>query len=246
MTRPDESELRIVEVKGALPVRQLLRSVRAMPQPRRSPTREDALKAIQSMKGAASAIERVPMLEKITSWIEFAYWGLREQTGGALSVAGGLYVWNCDFVYGFEFGDAYNYISESNSSLGMVYFAGMDPVFGLAGGVEPPAGVLTGQVWCYMDVTVDGSYLFVAQVETLGDPTGYTATIECWIDATFLGTATLTTAQGSHYFPFVAQLSTGLHRFQIKQCTGALYFVSLTAWQMPYPAPPPVVFTESQ
>jgi hypothetical protein len=241
MAKHDESELRIVEVKGSLPIRQLPGPVRAMPQPRRAPTRAEALEAVQSMKGAASVIERISMLGDITSWNEFAHWGLREQTGAA--VGGSLFVWNCDFFPGFEMGDAYNYASGLIPSLGAVYFLGANP----GEGVEPPAG--TGEVWCYMDVPLNNSYLFVAQVLTSLDEHDKASfeccSFECWIDTSSLGTVTAV-AGGPINFPFLAQLSSGPHRFVLQQVTGPLLFVSLTAWQIPYPTPRPVGFTGSQ
>ncbi len=64
MAKHDESELRIVEVTGSLPVEEIRRPVPAIPQTRRVPTRAEALEAVRSMKGAASVIERGSLLRE--------------------------------------------------------------------------------------------------------------------------------------------------------------------------------------
>ena len=245
-----ESELRIVEVKGSLPTRQLPKPAPARPQSGRAPTREDALEAVRSMKGAASVLERVSKLGDINSWSEVAFWSPLEQTGAELATPVGIFLWHCDFTFSFELSLA----NGNPAGTGMAYFAGTEPQYGPGGSVYPPAEPLTGQVWCYLDVPgrlglgvpVSNFYVFIAQVGTNQDPPNDTATIECGIDATSLGQVTVPTLQehpggGPYNCPFVAQLSPGLHRFRIMQVAGDFYFFSLSAWQIPYP----VIVTKS-
>lgn len=202
-----ESELRIVEVKGSLPIRQLPRPVTAMPQPRRAPTREDALEAVRSMKGGVSAIASISRLGDINSWSEAAFWSPLEQTGAELAIPVGIFLWHCDFTFSFELGFA----NGNPVGDGMVYFAGTDPQYGPGGSVAPPAEPLTGQVWCYLDVPVSNFYLFVAQVVTYLDPS-YTAQIECWIDELSLGQVTVPGGRASQLsipraaFPWSSQV----------------------------------------
>ena len=94
-----------------------------------------------------------------------------------------------------------------------------------------PPDTLTGQVWCYFDALATGYYLFVAQLETYLN-VGYAAIVECFIDSSSFGTLTILTGH-PHNHPFVANLAAGLHRFRIKQVTGAFFFEGLTAWQIP-------------
>jgi len=196
------------------------------------------------MKGAASVIESIPLLGDINSWTEVAFWSPLEQTGAELAIPVGIFLRHCDFNFSFDLGFA----NGNPVGTGMVYFAGTDPEFGPGGSVEPPAEPLTGQIWCYLDVPgrlglgvpVSNFYVFVVQVGTNQDPSNDTATIGCAIDTTSLGQVTVPTSQerpggGPYNCPFVAQLSSGLHRFQIQQVAGDLYFFSLTAWQLPYP-----------
>jgi hypothetical protein len=227
MAKHDEFELRIVEVKGSLPAEQMPKATPAMPQPRPAPTRAEALEAVRSMKGAAPVIERIPTLGNINSWTEFAFWSALEFTGAAQAIGDGLFLWQCDFTPSFDLGRAYgNPVGE-----GMVYFAGVQPLVGPGHGGHGPAETLYGQVWCYLNVPpVSDFYLFVAQVMTDSE----SATIEWGIDTSVLGTVTLTPA-GPYDHAFLVLLSPGLHRFVIRNVAGSMYFVSLTAWQIPYP-----------
>ena len=67
MEKHDESELRIIEVKGSLPAQQARRPVPPALH-RSTPTRAEALEGLRSMKGAASVIERLRALGDITMW----------------------------------------------------------------------------------------------------------------------------------------------------------------------------------
>lgn len=230
MAGHDASELRIAEVKGSLPTRQQPRPKPAIPQPGHRPTRAEALAAAQSMKGAASVMERIPMLGNISSWSEVAFWSPLEQTGAELAVPVGILLWHCDFTFSFGLG----FGNGNPPGEGMVCFAGAEALYGPGGSVTPPSEPLTGQIWCYLEVPVSNYYLFVVQVVTELDPS-YTATVECGIDALSLGGVTIPGGRGPLNYPFLVQLAPGLHRFQIQQVTGALYFYSLTAWQIPYP-----------
>jgi hypothetical protein len=221
----DESELRIVEVKGSLPIRHVPRPGPAMPQPLRAPSRAEALEALKSIKGTASAIERIPILGDTTYWTDAAFWSPLKSTGSTLATNGGIFIWRCDFTQWTPLGAAY-----SEPTLQGVYFAGTDPV----GSVEPPPGPPSGQVSCYLDVQDPGVYLFVPQVVTNGWDPDYTATFECWADTSSLGTVAV---QGGGLPPnwpaFLVALDSGLHRFLIQQVTGEIYFFSLTAWAFP-------------
>ena len=93
MEKHDESELRIIEVKGSLPAQQARRPVPPTLH-RSTPTRAEALEGLRSMKGAASVIERLPALGDITMWGETAFWSVNEIKGAAFDP----FFWDCDFA----------------------------------------------------------------------------------------------------------------------------------------------------
>jgi hypothetical protein len=97
--------------------------------------------------------------------------------------------------------------------------------------ITPPQN-LTGQVWCDLNAPDFGYYLFVAQVQANGDPHDYGACIECGIDDLFLGQRQLF-AVGPYEQFFLLELPAGIHRFAIKQVSGIIFFLGLTAWQIP-------------
>lgn len=221
MSKREEFELRVVESMALLPARQLARP--AIPMRRRSvPTRAEALEAIRAAKNAASIIKHVPMLERIETWVDAAYWDVCKTTGAA---EGGVFLWDCDFP-------GYFFDMAQGSENCIAYFAGASE--DLAGIFTPQE--LTGQVWCYLNAPVTGTYLFVAQVETyLMEYYGpdYVAVVEFAIDYSSLGTRTLYPGQ-PFYQSFLVKLSAGPHTFMIWQKTGALFFEGLTAWNVPF------------
>jgi hypothetical protein len=217
MEKHDESELRIIEVKGSF-------STQARrPEPpklqRSAPTRAKALEGLRSMKGADSVIERLPALGNTATWVETAFWSVNEIKGAAFDP----FFWDCDFASnGFSVGFAYDNC--------ILTFWGADALYNLEGITILPPPTLTGQVWCDLDVSAPGNYLFVAQVGTEGWP-DYSAFVEFCLDSLSLGMRQI--------FPdvlqqsFVLELDAGIHRFIIKQAAGAFWFSSLTAWNIP-------------
>jgi hypothetical protein len=218
MEKHDESELRIIEVKGSLPAQQARRPV--PPKLHRSaPTRAEALEGLRSMKGAASVIERLPVLGNITAWGEAAFWSVCEIKGAAFDP----FFWDCDFANnGFSVGFAYDNC--------VVMFWGTELLFSLEGDITPPQ-TLTGQVWCDLDVPAPGYYLFVAQVEANLDPPDYVASVEFCLDSLSIGQRQLF-AVGPFEQYFLLALGAGIHRFIIKQVSGIFHFTPLTAWNI--------------
>ncbi len=224
MANRDEFELRVVESMECLTARQLARQGPTMRR-RAAPTRAEALEALRAAKGAASVIERIPMLRHPDIWGDPSYWDIAETKGAA---RGGVFLWDCDFP-----GNIWNTLDGYANRI--AYFAGAENL----GGIIPP-NKLTGQVWCYLEVPVDAYYTFVAQVQTYPDQyygPDYVAVIECRIDDLSFGTRTLIPGHG-YNLPFVVVLSPGHHRFEIRQVSGAFFFESLTAWAVvPQPVP---------
>jgi hypothetical protein len=219
MANHDEPELRIVEVKGSFPALQVRKPVPQMLR-RSAPTRAEALEGLRAMKGAASVIERLPALEDTTTWGETAFWSVCTIKGAAFDP----FFWDCDFANnGFPV--------EFAADNCVVMFWGTEPMGSLEGPITPP-GTLTGQVWCDLEVSVTGNYLFVAQVSANGDPPDYMATVEFCIDYLSLGQRQLF-AGGPFEQSFVLYLSPGIHRFIIKQVLGIFFFSTLSAWQIP-------------
>jgi len=220
MEKHDESELRIIEVKGSLPARQARRPVPPTLH-RSAPTRAEALKGLRSMRGTASVIERLPALGDITMWGETAFWSVNEIKGAAFDP----FFWDCDFAAsaGFSVGYAFG-----NSVL---WFSGTEPLFNLEGiNITPPQN-LTGQVWCDLDVPAPGYYLFGAQVDTDGYA-GYVASVEYCLDYSSIGQRQIFgDSELAQYF--LLELAAGIHRFIIRQASGAIFFRTLTAWSIP-------------
>jgi len=238
MATRDESAFRVVESLEPLTARPPARRAPAMPG-RTSPTRHEALQALQATMGARAVIERLPGLERPEIWGETAYWaatpdfnGLNSEGGAA---RGEVFLWNCDFP-GFL---CDMWTANANR---YAFFSGADDLGDLfgTGDVVPPEP-LAGQVWCYMDLTEAGHYLFAAHVQTYPEQyfsPDYEAVIECFIDNAAFGTRTLSPGPAVNEV-FLANLSAGPHRFQIKQISGELFFFSLTAWAIPVFALPP-------
>jgi hypothetical protein len=219
VAKHDESELRIIEMKGSLPVQHSRRPVPPMLN-RSAPTQAEALEGLRSMKGAATVIERLPALGDTTTWGETAFWSVCETKGAAFDP----FFWDCDFANnGFSVGFAYDNC--------VVMFWGTEPIGGLEGIIIPP-GTLTGQVWCDMDVRVSGYYLFAAQVGANGDPPDYVASVEFCLDYSSIGERQLF-AVGPYEQYFLLELSVGIHRFIIRQKSGIFHFRTLTAWNIP-------------
>ena len=217
MAKHDESELRIIEVKGSL--QQSRRPVPPMLK-RSAPTHAEALEGLRSMKGAATVIERLPALGGTTPWGEAAFWSVCTIKGAAFDPI----FWDCDFMNnGFSV--------EFAAANCVVMFWGTEPFQQLQGIITPP-GTLTGQVWCDMDVQVSGYYLFVAQVGANGDPVDYVATVEFCLDYSSIGERQLF-AGGPYEQYFLLHLSVGIHRFIIRQKSGIFHFRTLTAWNIP-------------
>jgi hypothetical protein len=232
MAKRVESVFRVVESIEPLPTGRPARRVPAMPG-RRGPTQAEALQALQATPAARAVIKQVPGLERPEVWGERAYWaatadfnGLNSEGGAA---RGEVFLWNCDFP-GFLWD---MFTANANR---IAYFSGADDLGDLLGtGEIVPPETLNGQVWCYMDLAEPGHYLFVAQVETYPEQyfsPDYVAVIECSIDSASFGTRTLSPGPAVNEV-FLANLSAGPHRFQIKQISGGLFFYSLTAWAIP-------------
>jgi hypothetical protein len=220
MEKHDESELRIIEVKGSLPAQQARRPVPPALH-RSTPTRAEALEGLRSMKGAASVIERLPALGDITIWGETAFWSVNEIRGAAFDP----FFWDCDFAAsaGFSVGYAFG-----NSVL---WFSGTDPLFNLEGIPIIPPQNLTGQVWCDLKVPASGYYLFGAQVDVPGEP-GYVASVEYCLDYSSIGQRQITGDRELAQY-FLLELAAGIHRFIIRQASGTIFFRTLTAWNIP-------------
>lgn len=220
MPKREEFELRVVKSIKPLPAKQQARP--AMPMRRRpAPTRTEALEALRTAKNAASIINGLPMLERIDTWVDVAYWDVCKTTGAA---GGGVFLWDCDFP-------GYFFDMAQGSENCIAYFAGAGEDLD---GIFTPQE-LTGQVWCYLSAPVDGTYLFVAQVETYlmeSYSPDYVAVVEFAIDYSSLGTRTLYPGQ-PFYQSFLMELSAGPHTFMIWQKTGAFFFEGLTAWNVP-------------
>lgn len=217
MAQYDESELRIIEVKGSLPVPESRRPVPVIIN-RPAPTQTEALEALRSMKGAAAVIEHLPALVHPSPWHQTAFWSVNEAKGAAIDP----YFWDCDFANnGFSL--AFAHLN------GVLKFWGTEFMETLDG---PPPGTLTGQVWCDMDVQVKGHYLFAAQVGANGAPPDYVATVEFCLNDASLGERQLF-ASGPYVQYFALLLPPGRHRFIIRQKKGIFYFKTLTAWNIP-------------
>jgi hypothetical protein len=219
MEKHDEPELRIMKVKGSLSAQQARRPI-PPPLHRSVPTRAEALEGLRSIKGAASVIERLPALGNTSTWSETAFWSVCEIKGAAFDP----YFWDCDF--------ANNQFSVSFACENCILmFFGAEPLFNLEGITIIPPQNLSGQVWCDLNVSVPGTYLFVAQVGTQGDP-GYNAIVEFCLDDSSLGERLL--SGDTEYEQYsVLELAAGIHRFIIKQVSGMFYFRTLTAWNIP-------------
>ncbi len=219
MEKHDESELRIIEVKGSLPAQQALKPT--LPMVHRSPpTRAEALEGLRSMKGAASVIESLPALERPASWVETAFWSVNTIKGAAFDPL----FWDCDFFSdGFSVGFAYD-----NAIL---TFWGTEPVANIEGITILPPQNLTGQVWCDLNVTAPGYYVFMAQVGANLDPPDYVASVEFCLDSSSIGQRQLS-ASGPYEQYFLLDLTAGIHRFIIKQASGIFHFTTLTAWNI--------------
>jgi len=126
MTKLDESELRIVEVKAPLSAPKLPGPTRPTQQ-RSAPSRAEALEALRATKGAASVIERVPALGQIGLWGELASWNACQTTGAA---EGGVFLWGCDFP-----GASWTMFDGSANCL--PFFAGKENF----GGITPPQNI---------------------------------------------------------------------------------------------------------
>lgn len=224
MAKHHEFELRIVEVKGSLPVQKMRKLVPPVLPPSR-PTPAEALEGMRAMKGAAAAIQAIPALQDITNWREVGFWGVCESTGAAVLHDGPLF-WNHD-----DPGTGNLQFYALNC---LVLFWGNEDLF------EPPGPTITppqnqdGQVWCDMFVQDGGYYLFAAHVLSNLEPPDYTSLIEFGIDDVSLGQVTLSSGAGGppNYF-FLLWLSPGYHRFLVKQVNGIFYFRSVTAWFFP-------------
>jgi hypothetical protein len=219
MEKHDESELRIIVVKGSLPAQQTRRPIPPM-RHRSAPTRAEALEGLHSMKGAASVIEGLPGLGNPTTWGEVAFWSVNEIRGAAFDP----FFWDCDFFSnGFSVGFAYENC--------VVMFWGTEPVGSLEGITITPPQNLTGQVWCDLNVPAPGYYLFAAQVGANGEP-GYVASVEFCLDYLSLGQRQLVGGGADEQY-FLLDLTAGIHRFIIKQVSGISHFRTLTAWNIP-------------
>jgi hypothetical protein len=216
MEKHDEPELRIIEVKGSLPAQQARKPL--LPTRRSAPTREEALEGLRSMRGVASVIERLPELGIIASWTETAFWSVNEIKGAAFDP----FFWDCDFFSnGFSVGFAYDNC--------VLTFWGTELLPSLEGPILPPQN-LTGQVWCDLNVTVPGNYVFVAQMGANGQP-DYVASVEFCLDNSPIGQRQLFSG-GPYEQYFLLVLGAGIHRFAIKQVCGIFHFQTLTAWNI--------------
>jgi hypothetical protein len=219
MEKHDESELRIIKVKGSLSAQQARRPLPPTLH-RSAPTRAEALEGLRSMKGATSVIERLPALGNTTTWSETAFWSVNEIKGAAFDP----YFWDCDFASNqFSVGFAYDNC--------VLMFFGTEPLYNLEQITITPPQNLTGQVWCDLDVPAPGQYLFVAQVGTNGYP-GYVASVEFCLDYSSIGQRQLLGDTEYEQY-FLLDLTAGIHRFIIRQVSGLFYFRTLTAWNIP-------------
>jgi hypothetical protein len=218
MAKHEERELRIVDVKGTLSAPE---AHEQLALPKSEPSRltpADALKVLRSMKGAAGLIKRVPALGNPAGWHEVAHWGVCNSGGSALVHGGPLY-WDLDdSAFNLQF-------HVLNCS---AVFHGAETFLGPTGEPITPPQNLTGQVWCELDVPVQGVYLFVARFQRLflGGP----SEVEFCIDNVSLGQVTLTQVVNKR--SFVLRLSPGRHRFQIRQVEGSFVFKSVSAWHV--------------
>jgi hypothetical protein len=219
MPETAEFELRIVEAMKPQPAPVPAKT--ALPKARRpAPTRAEALAALKATKGAEAVIKSIPQLEHTEVWGEAGYWTINSEAGIA---ANEPFLWDCDFM-----GVSWNMFDAYVN--GIAYFSGKENF----GGIVPPQ-TLTGQVWCYLDAPTPGYYLFVAQLETFPDEyygPDYFAVVECLIDSSPFGEVTLPVDTLVRQ-PFVANLAPGIHRFDIRQIAGGVFFLSLTAWTIP-------------
>jgi hypothetical protein len=216
MAKQDDFELRVVEVSKPLPDQP---SLRPLPKQRRrpAPTPAEALEAFRATKGAEALIERIAVLD--TPWEQVAHWDVSGASGAALG--GAAILWGCDFP-----GSIWNMLDGYTNNI--AYFAGDENL----GGMTKP-NALDGKIWCYMQAPSDGYYMYVAQLLTYLDQyyaPGYYAAVTFSIDSYPLGTRTL--YPGTLYnLVSVVNLCAGLHRFEINQSVGGVFFEGLTAYQ---------------
>jgi hypothetical protein len=222
MTKHDQRELQIVDVKGTLsdPPRNELVSPKTRPS---RVTPADVLDGLRSMKGADGVMERIPALGDIAVWHEVAYWSVCESTGSALVHDGPLF-WDLDDS---SFNLQFHVVNCT------VLFLGAETFAGPTGQPITPPPTLNGQVWCELDAPADGYYLFVSNLDRAF--LQGTSEIEFCIDNMPLGQVTLQPGgQGRH--SFLLHLPLGRHRFLIRQVTGGFFFYSVTAWNVPGPS----------
>lgn len=225
MAKREEFELHVVESMKPQSPKRLARP-RLQVQRHSPPTRGEALDSLRAAKNAEPVIKSVPMLERIETWVDVAYWNVCTTTGSAEF---GVFLWDCDFP-------GYVYPMSAGYENCIAYFAGAEDL----DGIETPRE-LTGQVWCYLNAPVSGTYLFSAQVETYLEEfygPDYVAVVEFAMDYTSFGTRTLYPGQ-PFLQSFLVNLSAGNHTFMIWQTTGAFFFEGLTAWNISLPLPAP-------
>lgn len=219
----DDFELRIVEAKPLSSAPKLTSFPAINPRP--APTSTDAVEALRATKGARAIIDLIPALSNASLLTQVASWSPVSASGSA---AGAPVFWGADFIsYFWDLQMAY-----SNRT---VYFAGHEFI----GEIHKP-NVLDGRVWCEMDAPTAGYYLFVAQFETYTDDLfspGYFSSVIFSINGQTIGMRILIPGTAPN-FPFVLNLPAGMNRFEINQHTGAMFFQSLTAFQVPISGSP--------
>jgi hypothetical protein len=124
-------------------------------------------------------------------------------------------LWNTDLVgdvLGMEEALANDYAYFAGDEFAYLGFPGSNP----------------GSCWCFFNSPESGNYVVMVQVESFIHP-DTPSVVECSIDGSSFGQLSFSSWINQ---PHHAMLGAGDHEFEIKQVSGAFFFLSLTAYHV--------------
>ena len=174
-------------------------------------TPEEALEALKATKGGRAILRDHSNFEELSRWLPTAFFSVCRKTGTARY----LDIWDNDHFDGVT--DMQRCLNDC-----IAWFSG--------DGHEPwgSGQTKTGRINCYFTAPTAGHYTCHARLRSY--PTSSPAVVECRIDNSSFGSLNVL---GTKNQPHLSNLSAGGHHFQIRQQSGAFFFLSLTIWQLP-------------
>jgi hypothetical protein len=189
---------------GAPPGRKVTRVTPVRPE-RSKPA---IARALLATPGARELIDRIPAFAALGGWIHIASFTVRTKSGTARY----LDLWDADHFDGYT--DMPRCVADNRA-----WFS--DRGYASWGSRQTRTGVIN----CYFTIAQAANHICCAQLQSVGGP----AEVECLIDGNSFGFLPF---NGIIIQPHPCALASGGHSFQIRQRSGAFFFICLSVWRV--------------